>query len=220
MQGSPASPEPDRTRSIDPAAAPAAAALVDADDTTLLNALLTGQPEAPGVLWQRYAPMVFRILRRTLGPDDDVEDLAQEVFLCVFRKAHTLRDPCVLKAFVIRVAVFARRRELRRRWIRRRTRRVVEAVSPELETVSRHTDAREALLRFYRVLGCVRATDRAALVLRYMESMDLVTVASTLGVSLATAKRRIARGWTKVEVLVERDPFLAQYRSGLASPER
>ena len=62
------------------------AALAESDDATLARALIARDPRAPRVLWQRFAPMVFRMLRRTLGADHDLDDLAQEVFLCVFEK--------------------------------------------------------------------------------------------------------------------------------------
>ena len=69
------------------------AALSEADDATLARALIGRDPRAPRVLWQRFAPMVFRMLRRTLGSDHDLDDLAQEVFLCVFEKVRALREP-------------------------------------------------------------------------------------------------------------------------------
>jgi RNA polymerase sigma-70 factor (ECF subfamily) len=69
------------------------AALADSDDATLARALIARDPRAPRVLWQRFAPMVFRMLRRTLGSDHDLDDLAQEVFLCVFEKVRALREP-------------------------------------------------------------------------------------------------------------------------------
>src|SRR3954471_19679408 len=96
-----------------------AAALSDSDDATLARALIARDPRAPRVLWQRFAPMVFRMLRRTLGADHDLDDLAQEVFLCVFEKVRALREPKALKAFVISVTSLTMRHELRRRWVRR-----------------------------------------------------------------------------------------------------
>src|SRR4051794_23189325 len=94
-------------------------ALADVDDATLARALIARDPQAPRVLWQRFAPMVFRMLRRSLGPGHDVEDLAQEVFLCVFEKVRGLREPAALKAFVISITVLTTRTELRRLWVRR-----------------------------------------------------------------------------------------------------
>ncbi len=95
------------------------AALEESDDADLARALIAKDPQAPRALWRRFAPMVFRMLRRALGPGHDVEDLAQEVFLCVFEKVPTLREPKALKAFVISITVLTTRSELRRLWVRR-----------------------------------------------------------------------------------------------------
>jgi RNA polymerase sigma-70 factor (ECF subfamily) len=186
------------------------------DDPTLVAGLVARDPRAATLLWRRFAPMVFRMLRRMLGPGSDIEDLAQEVFLCVFQKVPRLRDPQALKAFVASVTVLSVRHELRRRYIRRRALPFLRPGPPETETMTRGADAREALLRFYRILNGLTPRTRSALVLRFIEAMDLTEVAAALGVSLATTKRLLARGWTKVALQTERDPFLAQYRSGHA----
>ena len=195
------------------------AALSDADDATLARALIARNPQAPRVLWQRYAPMVFRMLKRALGPGHDLEDLAQEVFLCVFEKVRGLREPKALKAFVISVTVLTSRHEMRRRWVRRWVRLSRKSDAAETEVVSTDTDAREALTRFYAILDRVNVNDRTAFVLRYMEGLELTEVAGALGLSLATTKRRLARVWTRVALLVDRDPILVQYRPKLV-PEK
>ena len=79
------------------AVAPAAASAeveveVEVDDPTLVARLVARDPRAATLLWRRFAPMVFRMLRRMLGPGSDIEDLAQEVFLCVFQKVPQLQN--------------------------------------------------------------------------------------------------------------------------------
>jgi len=188
------------------------AALSDADDATLARAMIARDPQGPRVLWQRFAPMVFRMLKRSLGPGHDIEDLAQEVFLCVFDKVRGLREPKALKAFVISVTALTMSHELRRRWVRRWVRLSKDTDAAETEIVTPDTDAREALTRFYQILDRVNVNDRTAFALRYMEGLELTEVASALGLSLATTKRRLARVWNRVVLLVERAPLLVQYR--------
>jgi len=187
------------------------AALDESDDADLARALIARDPQAPRALWRRYAPMVFRMLRRALGPGHYVEDLSQEVFLCVFEKVTTLREPKALKAFVISITVLTTRSELRRLWVRRWIRLSGKTDPTGKAVVHLDTDAREALSRFYGVLDRVNAQDRTLFVLRFMEGLGLVEVAAAAGLSLATTKRRLARVWSKVRLLVERDPILAEY---------
>ena len=67
-------------------------------------------------------------------------------------------------------------------------------------------------------LDRVNTTDRTAFVLRFMEGLELAEVATALGLSLATTKRRLARVWARVILLVERDPVLVEYGPKLAAP--
>lgn len=188
----------------------------EGDDPALVRALLDGDLQAPRLLWKRFSPLVYRVLKRSLGPGHDLEDLAQEVFLCLFGKVRTLRDPGALKAFVISVTVLTARHELRRRWVRRWVRLSGDVAEVDTRAVypEAGADAREALVRFYAILDRVNATDRTAFVLRYMEGLDLVDVAAAVGMSQATVKRRLTRVWARVALLVERDPLLADYLGG------
>ncbi len=187
------------------------ATLDESDDADLARALIARDPKAPRALWRRFAPMVFRMLRRSLGPGHDVEDLAQEVFLCVFEKVPTLREPKALKAFVISITVLTTRSELRRLWVRRWIRLSSKGDATGKAVVHLDTDAREALGRFYAVLNRINAQDRTLFVLRFMEGLGLLEVAAASGLSLATTKRRLTRAWSKVRLLVERDPILSEY---------
>ena len=187
----------------------------EVDDATLVHKLVDQHPQAARLIWQRFAPMVHRILRRSLGPDEDVEDLAQEVFMCVFQKAATLREPQALKAFVITVTAFTVRGELRRRWSRRWLRRQRVAPANGQLVSNQDIESREALRRFYLILDRVGVQDRTAFVLRFIEGLPLEDVAMALDVSVATAKRRLARAWDRVVLLAERDTALVEYLSGL-----
>jgi RNA polymerase sigma-70 factor (ECF subfamily) len=48
-------------------------------------------------------------------------------------------------------------------------------------------------------------------VLRFMEELSLRDVAAASGLSVATAKRGLARAWSRVRLLAERDPVLCDY---------
>ena len=180
------------------------------DDASLVGAIETGDRHAPSPHWRRHAPMVGRMLRRGLGDSADVEDLAQEVFLIVFHKLRRLRTPTSLKAFIIAVAVRICLQQRRRLSVRQQT-PPPESETSDRELVAREAEARIALSRYVGVLRRVNATDRTATMLRHLELRGLNDIASALDLSLATVKRRIARGSAKVALLAGRDPFLAPY---------
>src|SRR5947208_2049719 len=90
-----------------------------ADDGTLALALIAGDLHASRIAWTRFSPMVTRMLRRAFGPAHDVDDMVQDVFLCLHRKVGGLREPRSLKAFVISVTAMTIRYELRQRRVKK-----------------------------------------------------------------------------------------------------
>jgi RNA polymerase sigma-70 factor, ECF subfamily len=193
-----------------------ASGLADIDDETLARGLIEGHRQAQREVWRRYAPMVRRILRRALGPSHDVDDLMQEAFLSLFEAGGRLREPRALKAYVIAISSRTARGELRKRWVRRWVKLLPggdldEETGDAARAVVPDPEAREALRRFYRLLDKLGAETRAAFVLRFMEKLEVTEVAAALGISLSTAKRRVARAWERMVLLVEREPALVHY---------
>ena len=162
------------------------------------------------MLWCRCAPAVGRVLAKALGPCLEIEDLTQEVFLRVFVRLPSLRDPSALRAFVLAVAMNVLKWELRRRWVGRKVRLSVTGTLPDIESTSVDTEARHALRRCYRIFDSLPTTERLAFVLRYMEGMTIDEVAAALAVSVSTAKRWVNRGAAKVADQVAGRPGSAQ----------
>jgi RNA polymerase sigma-70 factor (ECF subfamily) len=181
------------------------------DDEALACALLAREPGAATVAWQRFSPLVRRIVCRAIGPVDEVEDLAQEVFISLFSKVSTLREPKLLRAFVISIASIALRRELRRRKLRSWLGLRPDPAAVDVRVLHPDPLAREALKRLDVLLDHVSARERRAFLLRFLEGMELTEVAAALGVSLATAKRCLARSKRRMHTYLERDPLLRHY---------
>jgi RNA polymerase sigma-70 factor (ECF subfamily) len=193
-----------------------AADLATADDAGLVRATLDGDPRAPRVLWNRHARLVYRILRRSLGQQNEVEDLVQEVFLNLFKRLPTLREHKALPAFLVTITTLTLRHELRRRWVRRcMSLGARDDLDPDLRVVHPNPEARQAVSRLYAILDRLGSEDRIAFVLRFIEGMELTEVAAALGLSLATTKRRLAHARARVDHHIARDPGLAAYLSGI-----
>jgi len=176
-------------------------------DIDLVRSLLADHAGAPAMLWDRYSPAVRRLLERALGPDVEIEDLLQEVFLRVFVRIRSLRDPSALRAFVFSVATNVLKWELRRRWVRRKVRLSQTGVLPDDRSTTVDIEARQALRRCYGVFEALTANERAAFILRTMEEMTVEEVALALSVSASTTKRLVNRAAAKVaeQVMHDRD---------------
>lgn len=180
-------------------------------DAELVHALHAGGARAPAILWDRYAPLVRRLLLRTLGSCLEIEDLTQEIFLRIFMRLSSLRDPSALRPFVLSVAANVLKWELRRRWIGRRVHLSTTGMLPDVESAWDDAEARHALRRCYLVLEGLSTRERLAFVFRYMEEMTIKEVAAALDVSVSTAKRWVNRAAAKVSEHVSQDADLRSF---------
>lgn len=181
------------------------------DDAALVQALRTGHPGAAAAFYDRHAAHVRMTLRSTLGPDDDIPDLLQEVFIRALDQIATLREVDRLASWLTTIAIFVARAQ-----IRLRTRRSwLRLFSPEqtqtwqLEQPS--SDARRALREVYQVLDQMPVEQRMAFVLRYVHGMSLSDAAEACTTSLATIKRRLSRAEKRFLEVARQRPALAQW---------
>ena len=183
----------------------------DGGDAALVLALRRGEARAELAAWNRFSPGVDGTLRRLLGPEAEREDLLQEVFIRFFRRVDTLRDPAAVRGFLTGICLRVVRGELALRRARRWLRLTRTGETPEVPTGPRDDEAREAVVRYYRILDGLAGRDRSLFVARTIEGLTLEDVAALHGVSVSTAQRRIAHATKRVALLVRRDPLLATW---------
>ncbi|APR84790.1 RNA polymerase sigma factor RpoE [Minicystis rosea] len=189
------------------------------DDAAVARALVEGQAVAASIAWDRYSGLVRGVLRRSIGPDADVEDAVQDVFLRFFSQIGNLRDPSALRPFLIGIALHVAGSELRRRRVRRFLRLTVDGTLPERAGDGDDDEARAALRRLYAILDRLDDDGRLVFVLRHIEGLELSEVAAALDTSLATVKRRLAKVTARVLAMIAREPALAEYVRHLPEEE-
>jgi RNA polymerase sigma-70 factor (ECF subfamily) len=181
------------------------------DDAALVEALRAGHPGAAATLYDRYAAPVRLTLRSILGPDNDIPDLLQEVFIRALDRIGGLRDVERLGGWLSSIAVFVARAQIRLR----SRRRGLGIFSPErtrlrqLEQPS--SDARRALREIYAVLDQMPVDQRMAFDLRHLHGTTLIEAAEACETSLATIKRRLARAEGRFLEAVRRHPGLTNW---------
>jgi RNA polymerase sigma-70 factor (ECF subfamily) len=174
----------------------------------LVRALRAGDARAGAALFDRYGVHVRRVLARVLGPDPELSDLLQDVFVAALTSLHSIEDPSALKAWLTRTAVFTARGRIRRRSRWRFLRFVPDDELPEPPVPALDVEGNEALVAVYRVLKSLPADERIAFALRVIEGMELTAVASACGVSLSTIKRRLSGAQQRFDELSGREPVL------------
>jgi len=178
----------------------------DVSDAELAEGLLAREDWALAEGWHRFAPMVLTMAQRALGSKSDAEDLAQDVFVQVFRNVATLRKPASLRSFVYSVMVRVLRTHLRYR----RLRSWLSFQSPEMLLDVRHStpdfEGRDLLRNFYVLLDRLSSRDRLVFMLRRAESMTIEEIAAVMGLSTSTVKRSLAHASKRMSGWIDDDP--------------
>ncbi len=164
--------------------APVAAQMTETPvEVALVEAVLGGDHDAFGRLYQQYARMVHGILLARV-PYAEVDDLVQDVFLVALRKIDTLRDA---ERFGPWLAMITRNRAMD---FHRRSREMTELPETLTHTSTPHAEANEALT-FIRELP---EAYREPLILRFVEGMTGPEIAERTGLAPASVRVNIHRG--------------------------
>jgi RNA polymerase sigma-70 factor, ECF subfamily len=182
-----------------------------AEDAALVRAAWAGDSRAHVAIWRKYTVLVRSKIGRSIG-GQDVEDHVQEVFLRLFEYLSQLRDPTALRSFIIGITLRVAGTELRRRrcrwWLSLTPTGELPDPQPWADDGS---DMREVLGGLLSVLGKLTPHSSRVFELRYIEEKELADVAKTMNISLATAKRHLARASARVFAMAEREPALVGF---------
>ena len=159
-----------------------------------------------GELYQRLRRRIERIVRGSFGSDSECSDVAQDVFLEIVRSGEKLDELTSIDAWASTVAVYTVRRELRRR---RRRRWILCEVEDSSELrYEPDTDAGEVASRVNQALRKLPCEEREILIQRALNGRSMNELASDLGCSLSTARRRLNQARERLLCIVRRDPAL------------
>ncbi len=167
------------------------------DELTLRRAQ-RGDDAAARVLIERYQTRVFALISRMLGPGRraEVEDLAQDTFLQVFRAlpGFAATGPARLSTWIL---TFAARRAIDT--LRRRAPTLLSdpSPSPSADALVRRAQVGAAL---ERAIAALSPDHRAVFLLREVHDLDYDELAAALDVDIGTVKSRLARARAALRV--------------------
>lgn len=177
-------------------------------DAELVAAMRRGESWAAAALLDRYGPLVERLIRRIMGHDADLADLVQDAFATILSSIDQIRDDNAVKSWMAAIAVHTAHRAIRRRQLSRWIFFWQSEEAPEAPARDADHAARESVRHVYLALEQLSTEERIIFALRFIEEMQLEDIATTLGVSLATIKRRISRTEQRFVAIAQRDPVL------------
>jgi RNA polymerase sigma-70 factor (ECF subfamily) len=162
-------------------------------ETSSVEAARRGDRQAFERIYARYAAMVHGLLLARV-PRIDVEDLVQEVFLAVFRRLPTLRDPAAFPGWL---AMIARNRAIDH--LRRVS--ATEELSEDLPSRDATETEARAILRIVRTLP---EAYRETLILRLVEGMTGPEIAARTGLTAGSVRVNLHRGMARLREVLNR----------------
>ena len=191
-------------------------ALGRSSDEELMRRTQRGDRQAFSLLYERYSASVLSYLYRMLGNLEDVESIAQEVFLRAFRFAPTYRFPQKFSTWLFTIT-----RNLAINYSRRRKRSPVRNVT-ELnlegvdisgdpyqvaQRVTDEVEKQEEIARVLRALDDLPTDQREVIVLGVFQDLSYAQIEEITGTKAVTLRSRMFHGLKRLSrMLGNKDP--------------
>jgi RNA polymerase sigma-70 factor (ECF subfamily) len=189
--------------------------MLDAEEQELLARLRLRDEAAFNAFVLRYQDRVFRVVLRMLGDRAEAEDLAQEVFISIFKAIDNFRGDSLLSTWVYRVAANHCRNRLK--YLSRRRRQLTDdfdeesaassegAGGPDRQgTPDRLLEARQTEQLLEEGLSKLDDDQRELVVLREVEHLSYEEIMEITGLPEGTVKSRLHRARSALREHLER----------------
>lgn len=145
---------------------------------------------------------IFETLRRLGARPSEIEDLAHEVFVVLFRNWPTIDTSRPLRPYLFGIAFRIVSAHRRRRG------RETPFAAPEVEDASldpeRDLQSRQSVALLLAALECVPLKRRAVVIMYELDGLTIVDIARTLSISRFGAYARLHKGRNELAAAVRR----------------
>ena len=165
------------------------------NDSELIPRAASGDRSAFQTLVERYRPMVYRVAYQFAGNHHDADDIAQEVFIKVYRSLDRFRQDSQFTSWLYRIAMNAcidyRRRQAPSGGSAEEAELVLMNTPEETPGPEDRAYAGELGAALETAVKALPAGQRLVFVMRHHEGLKLSEIAEALGLAEGTVKRQL-----------------------------
>ncbi len=173
-------------------------------DEDLVRAWIGGDEAAFRALYERYAPQLTRIMRRTVSREQDIQDIVQQTFLNVHRARKDFDLKRRFRPWIMTIALNVKREHFRRK------QRRPEHEMPEYDLPDQGDgDTAHSRLERMAEAEAVRAAlatlsegQRTVIELHWFGENSFAEVAEIVGANVSAVKVRAHRGYKQLRMLL------------------
>ena len=161
------------------------------DDFTLVKRFVDGDESSFRILLQRHKEKVRNIVYLTIGQSDAIDDIAQEVFITVYKNLKNFRFESQFTTWLYRITVNKSKDFLRKRSVRKIFVPISEAnKEPNYESVTEKKDTSKIVMS---AISKLPNKLKVPLLLKDIEGFSYQEIAETTNCEIGTVKSRIFR---------------------------
>jgi RNA polymerase sigma-70 factor (ECF subfamily) len=183
----------------------------DAEDIRLMELIGSGDDRALEQLVERHQRLVIGTVGRMLGAGSDAEDIAQQVFVRVWKNAKRYEPRAKFTTWLLKITRNLVFNELRRRSRHPQVPLQSESEEEERPLKDEHAIAPDASLLEHELQEAVDAaianlpeTQRMAVILRRYEELSYEEIAESLDQSVSAVKSLLFRARTELRQSLQR----------------
>ena len=170
------------------------------DDVALIRRVLAGDETAFAELVKKYQKPVHTLAWRKIGDFHIAEDITQEVFLKMYQRLHTLKDPNQFSGWLYVITANLCATWLRKKRIQTQPLEDTEPTMIQEDAYSEHIveersrtaiESQREVVK--KLLAKLKESERTVMTLYYLGEMTVEEISRFLGVSASTIKSRLRR---------------------------
>ena len=176
------------------------------DDVELIRRILDDDETAFAELVDKYHKQVHALAWRKIGDFHTAEDITQDVFLIIYQRLHTLKDPKLFPGWMYVITTRLCANWIRKNRIKTQPLEETETTMLQKDVYSQHVaeDRAKTAIQTQRdvvkkLLAKLKESERTVMTLHYLGEMTVEEISRFLGVSAGTIKSRLQRARIRLQ---------------------